>query len=91
MLLYKKTMHKALKPYGRRPFVQAANRIIDNRAEIIHTCEMVLDQCCDVEGLEAEYASLQAELEVVTGLMQRHISTNAHSALDQTEYQRQYE
>ena len=34
---------------------------------------------------------MQAELEVVTGIMQRHISANAHSALDQTEYQRQYD
>ena len=34
---------------------------------------------------------MQAELEVVTGLMQRHISVNAHSALDQVEYQLQYD
>ena len=75
----------------RRSFVQAVNRIIGNKAEIIRTCDAVLDECCDVEGLAAEYASLQAELEVVTGLMQRHISANAHSALDQVEYQRQYD
>ena len=72
-------------------FVQAVNRVISNKAEIIRTCEVVLDKCCNVEGLAAEYASLQAELEVVTGLMQRHISANAHSALDQAEYQRQYD
>jgi hypothetical protein len=35
-----------------------------------------------------EYATIQAELEVVTGLMQRHISANA---LDKVEYQRQYD
>ena len=74
-----------------RSFVQAVNRIIDNKAEIIRTCETVLDECCDVEGAAAEHASLQAELEVVTGLMQRHISANAHCALDQAEYQRQYD
>ena len=73
-----------------RPFVQAVNRIISNKAEIIRTCEVVLDECCDVDGLATEYATLQAELEVVTSLMQRHISANAQSALDQTEYQRQY-
>ena len=72
-------------------FVQAVNKIIGNKTEIIHTCEAVLDECCDVDGLAAEYASLQAELEVVTGLMQRHISANAHSVLDQAEYQRQYD
>ncbi len=74
-----------------RSFVQAVNQIIGNKAEIIRTCEAVLDECCDVEGLAVGYAALQAELEVVTGLMQRHISANAHSALDQAEYQRQYD
>lgn len=74
-----------------RSFIQAVNQIIGNKAEIIRICEVVLDECCKVEGLVAEYASLQTELDVVTGLMQRHISANAHSALDQTEYQRQYD
>ena len=37
----------------RRSFVQAVNQIIDNKAEIIRTCEVVLDECCDVEGLAA--------------------------------------
>ena len=73
-----------------RSFIQVVNQIIGNKAEIIHTCEAVLDECYDVEGLVAEYATLQAELEVVTSLMQRHISANAHSALDQADYQRQY-
>ena len=74
-----------------RSFIQAANQIIGGKAEIIRTCEVVLNACYDVERLAAEYASLQADLEVVTGLMQRHISANAHSALVQTEYQRQYD
>jgi hypothetical protein len=74
-----------------RSFIQAANQIIGGKAEIIRTCESVLDQCCDVEGLAAENATLQAELQVVAGLMQRHISANAHSALDQAEYQRKYD
>ena len=75
----------------RRSFIQAVTQIIGNKAEIIYTCEAVLDECCDTEGLAVEYASSQAELEVVTGLMQRHISANAHSALDQAEHQRQYD
>lgn len=74
-----------------RSFVQAVNQVISNKAEIIRACEEVLDQCCGGEGLAAECASLQAELEIVTGFMQRHISANAHSALDQAEYQRQYD
>ena len=72
-------------------FVQAVNRIIDNKAEIIRICEVGLNECCSVEGLSAEYASVRTEMEVVTGLMQQHISANAHSTLDQTEYQQQYD
>lgn len=49
------------------------------------------ERCCNVERLTAEHATLQGELEVATSLMQRHISANAHSALDQVEYQRQYD
>lgn len=75
----------------RRSFDQAVNRIIDNQAEIIRTCEAVLSECCDARKLAAECDALQGELEVATGLMQRHISANAHSAPDQTEYQRQYD
>ena len=37
------------------------------------------------------YNALQSELEVVTGLMQRHISANANTVMDQAEYQRQYD
>lgn len=74
-----------------KSFVEAVNRIIDNKAEIIRTCEAVLDECRDIERLAADYASLQAELEILTGLMQRHISANAHTAPDQAEYQRQYD
>ncbi len=72
-------------------FVRVVNRIIDNKAEIIRICETTMDTCCDVQVLAIEYNALQAELEVVTGLMQRHISANAHTALDQAEYQRQYD
>lgn len=74
-----------------KAFIRVVNRIIDNKAEIIRICEAIMDECCNVQGLAIEYNTLQAELEVVTGLMQRHISANAHTALDQAEYQRQYD
>jgi len=38
-----------------------------------------------------EYVYLRNELESVTGLMQRHISANARTTLDQDEYPRRYE
>ncbi len=74
-----------------KAFIRVANRIIDNKTVIINVCEATMDACCDVQRLASEYNTLQAELEVVTGLMQRHISANAHTVMDQAEYQRQYD
>jgi hypothetical protein len=71
-------------------FVYAFNQIIDNKYEIIHICEATLVKCCDIRKLSEEYSELQAELEIITGLKQQHISTNAQTVLDQVEYRKQY-
>ena len=44
-----------------------------------------------MSGLVEQQAELRTDLEIVTELMQRHISANAHVAMDQAEYQRQYD
>ena len=49
-----------------------------------------MQERCDASGLVEQQATLRSELEIITGLMQRHISVNAHVAMDQAEYQRQY-
>lgn len=72
-------------------FVQAFNQIVDRKDEIIQICEDTMRERCDTSGLVAQQAELRTELEIITGLMQRHISANAHMVLDQTEYQRQYD
>lgn len=45
----------------------------------------------DTSGLEAESATLEEELTVVSDLMQKCIYENAHVALDQVEYQKRYD
>ena len=72
-------------------FVTAFNQIIDNKGEIIRICKQVLSTCCDVTAMENECAALRTEIEVVGELMQRHINLNAHVAMDQAEYQRQFD
>ena len=67
------------------------NQVIDNKVQILRTCEAVLGECCDVQGLTTDTPPCKPIFEIITGLMQRHISANAHSALNQTEYQRQYD
>ncbi len=72
-------------------FVRAFNQVIDRKDVIIQICEDTLRERCDTSGLAERLAELRTELEIITGLMQRHISVNAHVAIDQGEYQRQYD
>jgi hypothetical protein len=71
-------------------FVHAFNQIVDNKDEIIQICEATLAECCDNRKLSGELSELHAKLEIITGLMQQHISANAQRVLDQVEYQKQY-
>jgi len=72
-------------------FIRAVNQIVDRKETIIQICEGTLLARYDVSGLAEKRGALRAELEIVTELMQRHISANARVAMDQAEYQRQYD
>lgn len=71
-------------------FIRAINQIIDNKAEIISTCEAVFDECCNIKAPTEQLNTLQTELEIIAGLMKQHINAYAHTIMDQDEYQRQY-
>jgi DNA invertase Pin-like site-specific DNA recombinase len=92
--------HKGLTTCGTPPmrnetiqdaFVRAFNQIVDRKEEIIQVCEDTMRERCDISGLVEQQAELRTDLEIVMELMQRHISANAHVAMDQAEYQRQYD
>ena len=72
-------------------FIRAVNQIVDQKETIIQICEDTLLERCDVSTLTDQRATLRAEMEIVTELMQRHINANAHVAMNQTEYQRQFD
>lgn len=72
-------------------FVRAFNQVIDRKDEIIQICEDIMRDRCDTSGLTERLAELRTELEIIMELMQRHISANAQVAMDQAEYQRQYD
>ena len=72
-------------------FVRASNQVIRRKAEIMAICEETMLERCDTTALAAELSSLHTELEVVTELMQRQIGYNARVAMNQAEYQRQYD
>ena len=51
----------------------------------------VIEALTDTSDLDAERGELQNEADVVTELIKKAISENAHKAQDQEEYQRKYE
>ena len=71
-------------------FVIAFNRVIARKDEILQICERIMTERCDVTEINEKLASLHSELEVLAELIQRHISANAHVAMNQVEYNRQF-
>jgi len=72
-------------------FVRAFNQIVERKDEIIQICEDTIQERCDISGLVDQHSELRTELGIITELMQRHITANAHVVMDQAEYQRQYD
>ena len=75
----------------RDAFVRAFNQIVERKDEIIQICEDTMQERCDISGLVDQHSELRTELGIITELMQRHITANAHVVMDQAEYQRQYD
>ncbi|MGB5926606.1 MAG: zinc ribbon domain-containing protein, partial [Cyclobacteriaceae bacterium] len=72
-------------------FVKAANKLLEDKDEIIANFESMKDVLYDTGLLETKQTELQNEMEIVTELIQQCITENANVALDQGEYQRRYD
>ncbi len=66
------------------------NRVLDQKDTIIHIAEQVMAERCNTDAIQSEKNKAQAELEIITGLMERLITVNASVAMDQDEYNRQF-
>jgi hypothetical protein len=71
-------------------FVKAANKLLEDKDEIIANFESMKNVLYDTGPLETKQIELQNEMEIVTELIQQCINENANVALDQGEYQRRY-
>jgi len=71
-------------------FISAVNKLLSDRDEVLENFELIKSAVFDTADLEKEQDELENELEVVAGMIQQAISENAHSALDQEEYQERY-
>ena len=72
-------------------FLAAFNIVLGNRDEITEAYEEVIAALTDTADLDAEQETLENESEVVLGLIQKIISENAQTAMDQEEYNRRYD
>jgi site-specific DNA recombinase len=72
-------------------FIKATNKLLEDKDEIIANFKILETTAFNTENLENKKYKLQNELEVVADLIQNIIHENAHTALDQEEYQRRYD
>lgn len=72
-------------------FLSAFNAILNERTEILAAYNEVIEALTDTSDLDTERGELQNEADVVTELIKKAISENAHKAQDQEEYQHKYE
>ena len=63
-------------------FVEAFNRAIDHKDEIVDICLEVMSQRCDTSRIEAEIAELQAKLEYVYGLIEQYAPADFEVYMD---------
>ena len=72
-------------------FLAAFNIVLGSRDEIIEAYEEVIAALTDTADSDEEQETLENESEVVLGLIQKIISENAQTAMDQEEYNRRYD
>lgn len=74
----------------KQAFVEAFNSIIKNKEEILQGYEAIIKALIDTSKLDKESGKFQNEMEIVTEMLQKCVEENAHSALNQEEYEKRY-
>ena len=72
-------------------FVEAFNRLFQNKDEIIANCETIARELTDCTELDMKLEDLKQELEVVIKTLENGIKQNATKAMNQEEYLHWYE
>ena len=75
----------------REAFVEAVNRLISRREEILDAAEDFSSMLADTSGLEQQLDRLTAEKDVLLRKLTAMVHENAVKEQDQEEYQRQYQ
>ena len=71
----------------KQAFVDAFNNLIENKNEILDGYTANIQSLTDNTSLDAESNAIQEESDVVMELIRKFVDENAHSAIDQSDYQ----
>lgn len=71
-------------------FVDAVNRLIDDKEELVERYKAALAETFDTSGLDKDIADLKEECSVVVELVNRCVAENAKHGQDQTDYEERY-
>lgn len=67
-------------------FIEAFNKIVDNRKEILDTYTELIRVFSDTSALDKQLEAAEEDMKDATTLLKSCIDENAHNALDQDEY-----
>lgn len=71
-------------------FVRAANRLIENKEEILNSITLLKERLTDTEAMEEERDRLSTDLNLLADKVQQLIAENARVAQNQDDYDRNY-
>lgn len=75
----------------KRLFLRAVADLTEDREVLLETCRMIHDEYLNTDTIDAECATLNDEIEIVSGLTKKLIAENATTAIPQDEYNRKYD
>ena len=75
----------------KRLFLRAVAQLTEDREVLLETCRMIHDEYLNTDAIDAECATLNDEIEIVSVLTKKLIAENATTAIPQDEYNRKYD
>ncbi len=72
-------------------FIRAVNKAFTEKNELVGNARLMMHTLCNTSALEREREKLESEMEVLVEMTGKIITENAGTAMDQEEYQRQYD
>ena len=72
-------------------FVNAFNRLFDEKETLLENLKLLKDTICDTKELEIEKQKFLDEMKVLSEMVQKAVASNARIAQNQEEYQKRYD